>query len=82
MLRSPEVVICVGKLLDMTAIAVICEFKRMQVLAVVLLENRQGVAQVLSVSLGEEVGDVVLAFRAYLLGMLTHRYKVHNPFLL
>jgi hypothetical protein len=72
MLHCPEPIVGIRELLDMTPEAVVRELKSMQLLTVVLLENAERVAQVFSISLGEEIGDIVLAFRAYLLGMLTH----------
>lgn len=80
MLGCPKAVVGIGELLDVAAEAVVGELEGVEVLGVVLLEDAERVGQVLSVGAGEEVVEVVLTFRAYLLGVLTQGYKVHTSF--
>lgn len=60
MLCGPEVVVCLSELLDMTTVAIIGELERMQGLVVVLLENAERCCQILSISLGEKIGQIIL----------------------
>lgn len=77
-LRFPEVIVGIRELLDMTPEAIVGELEGVQFLGVVLLEDVEGAGQVFNISAGEEIIEIVLTFRAYLLGVLTHGYKVHT----